>query len=94
MTDHTPTPWMFLDGNAGNYKVIAHQNADRHDIAWTFHGVGEKEQIANARLIAAAPELLESLQNAVALWGHLSTDATQTVWVDQSRAAIAKATGK
>ena len=51
-----------------------------------------KEAEANARLIAAAPELLEALQNMLGL-----TEASDYMGVgeieQQARAAIAKATG-
>ena len=51
-------------------------------------------RFANARLIAAAPELLEALQSVVTHWtsqfersGHKAPS-----WCIQARAAIAKAT--
>ena len=51
-----------------------------------------RETRANARLIAAAPELLEALRAVDVLFGHLATDSTQRIWLDNARAAIAKAT--
>lgn len=46
---------------------------------------------ADARLIAAAPELLEALKNLVQVASHL--DACQGT-VEEARAAIAEATGE
>jgi len=46
------------------------------------------EIAANARLISAAPELLEALKWAV---DNPNDDA---YWIEQARAAIAKATGE
>jgi hypothetical protein len=50
---------------------------------------GRQIALANARLIAAAPDLLESLEDLVALYPLDSTDGIITA----ARAAIAKATG-
>jgi hypothetical protein len=62
---------------------------------------GAEVQDANGRLIAAAPELLEALQDMLAVhgvrWEHARGDSSiPTSWVELSekaRAAIAKATG-
>lgn len=54
-TTHTPSPW-FTQQSTG---LLRGKNGEH--IA-TIHPV-KKEQEANARLIAAAPELLEALQN-------------------------------
>jgi hypothetical protein len=51
------------------------------------HGTDEESK-ANARLIAAAPDLLEALQYVLSAHGEQLTDA-----FDQARKAIAKATG-
>lgn len=55
-----------------------------------IHEVSAEEAKANARLLAAAPELLSNLQFAVAL---LTPIAGHTVQVERMRAAIAKAQG-
>ena len=55
-------------------------------------GRSDKEICANARLIAAAPELLEALKGMLEVFGDefgMDTSAT----VDYARHAIAKATG-
>lgn len=52
------------------------------------------EVIANASLIAAAPQMFECLVNARALWGHRSTDAPQMKWLEEVDAALSKALGE
>ena len=80
---HTPGPW----GVVANPLRVVSERGDHicGDMEWNddYH--------ANARLIAAAPELLESLQNAVG-WLNYGTDSERHA-VDMARAAIAKATG-
>lgn len=46
-----------------------------------------------ARLLAAAPELLEALKALEALFSPAAKDSTTAAWIDKARAAIAKATG-
>lgn len=73
MSDHTPGPWRVEQesSNDGEAEVIA--AADR-TICWTADtwvdddcGVITDEDRANARLIAAAPELLAALKEMVML---------------------------
>lgn len=56
-TKHTPGPWHV----AANASAIVRDSADR-DIAKTL----DDNREANARLIAAAPDMLEALHSAVA----------------------------
>ena len=49
---------------------------------------GEAGALANARLIAAAPDLLEALRAAVADWDE---EVSRGRWLDAARAAIKKA---
>ncbi len=82
-TQHTPGPWWF-----------AQMDHEGNCVA----GAGDRQlSVAisrpNARLIAAAPELLEACQTLATL---LDTDdwiATGRLAVKQARDAIAKATG-
>jgi hypothetical protein len=99
---HTPGPWVFLeDGrtetpeNACEPLTICGPKAD--DLANVYSNddatvsIARAQAVANARLIAAAPDLLEALLNVMAmesLWGRTGTIP------DQARAAIAKATGQ
>lgn len=50
---------------------------------------------ANARLISAAPDLLEALELALKYWADRQQRYRNRapIWVQEARAAIAKATG-
>lgn len=101
-TQHTPGPWAYSTSQEGwSYTVNIFQ-ADNaaptdgwSDVAYiikTCAGEQQAIQEANARLIAAAPELLEALREACKQARHPDYD-----WpLDLQRevdAAIAKATG-
>ena len=79
---HTPGPWH----TAGDQGVQIRSQRDQIAKVWTMRG---NEWKANARLIAAAPELLEALKAVLAnsLDSKGLADAHK-----QARAAIAKAT--
>ena len=75
MNDHTPGPW-YVDGTDGIYS--AGPGTEQHPlpagVTWRVVGHGairgrrdEQEVRANARLIAAAPEMYDMLQRAVEL---------------------------
>ncbi|WP_313044990.1 hypothetical protein [Brevundimonas sp.] len=58
----------------------------------------QREAIANARLIAAAPDLLEAAKNFIR-WAEEPADgsvgmAREQGWLEQARAAIARARGE
>ena len=82
MSKHTPGPWH----TAGEQGVQIRSAKDQIAKVWTMRG---NEWKANARLIAAAPELLEALKLARSIIGH--PDDAHTQMID---AAIAKATGE
>lgn len=92
VTKHTPGPW-FIDGNVirgdkqrnGSISIACTLNIAYPYGRWS----GESEQ-ANARLIAAAPELLEALQDMVDYYGTASASVEA---LHKARSAIAKATG-
>ena len=91
---HTPGPWRvgYLDCNKQSVVMSEHI-----EIATCWHhsvGSIEKEMHANAALIAAAPDLLETLQVLLSL--HDACVDTADAWnasMEEARAAIAKATG-
>lgn len=100
-TGYTPGPWMYeVVTGKGNGFVCCRINAPGTHGAVGFAGTyanndarSKAEAITNARLIAAAPELLAALIRLtaeVAANDHEITYAT----FDAARATITKATGK
>lgn len=97
-TKHTPGPW-FVTGAMTKYiearigcgmvqEVAAVGPTDADG------GYGE-QQHANASLVAAAPELLDALEDALhGVEGNHPLDADIHSWQDAARAAIAKAKGQ
>lgn len=69
MSKHTPGPWrvdaaLDEDGNPLFVQVLTAQN---YEVANTANGnFGDATELANARLIAAAPEILEALRLCIA----------------------------
>lgn len=66
MAGYTPGPWKY-DPGAGCKRIKggksgAHRQAQYNDVAYTVGCYREEVDEANARLIAAAPELLEALE--------------------------------
>lgn len=101
MNKHTPGPWDVLNskkeewyGRPLDYWTVTAKDRDLWICASPeWDPEHDEESTANARLIAAAPELLEALQKIVAAadgegWSQL--DAT----LANARAAIAKARGE
>jgi hypothetical protein len=86
-TKHTPGPWVAID-----HEIFAdNQSRNIADVWISFANIEDEEAKANARLIAAAPDLLEALEAFAeyaekGTWGSLDP-------VTQARAAIAKAKG-
>jgi hypothetical protein len=91
MSKHTPGPWVFFDDHPE--KVVYHIREKNHlyDIATIYRYESNPiDTLADARLIAAAPELLEALEALlvqVEQYGHKPE-------CDAARAAIAKAKGE
>jgi hypothetical protein len=94
-TQHTKGPWV------ENRRYIEKDD----DLICEMFGEDISERDANARLIAAAPDLLDALKDAYALAvGHATTyqfqhelgelHPTHQESLDKARAAIAKATGE
>lgn len=88
-TTHTPGPWTHHPED----NIITDASG-RRLIEWQARSVSVsvEERDANARLIAAAPELLEALAALIGCIDHGSDNPT--LKLDAARAAIAKATGE
>jgi hypothetical protein len=98
MSKHTPGPWtLFQDQSVKHYAGIEAGKLSIVSIGYPelipsmddsgVHGRTEEEALANAYLIAAAPDLLEALEAAVA---YPLIDS----WFETATAAIDKAKGK
>ena len=95
-TSHTPGPWSYENEGQTVYvgdQIEGQWIAQVRGWGWLQKlKNGEAVQDANGRLIAAAPELLEALQNIID-----SVDKSHAVILvplaANARAAIAKATG-
>lgn len=89
MNKHTPGPWHVVEGKLTKSALEVHANS--RAICELWRRGNAKTELANARLIAAAPEMLEALQmiaNELPCLDNLMSDK------EIARAAIAKATGK
>lgn len=90
-TKHTPGPWNFAKSDIdGRYSIYGNGPLAYCGDTGAVNGDGE----ANARLIAAAPDLLVALKALVgeADLGEVDLDDDRAK-LEQARAAIAKATG-
>ncbi len=92
MSKHTPAPWRV------NFKKFSEIKAENGALIATANNLNGLENLqANARLIAAAPELLKALKETTAAlkaaWDSriLPADAISGEIVRQNIAAIAKA---
>ena len=86
-TQHTPGPWL-----AG--QTITAADPDRAPGSYERITIASRvNNMANARLIAAAPELLAALIGLLEQADLGEVDAETAPLVEAARAAIAKATG-
>lgn len=100
---HTPGPWGWSHREipSGNYSTQVYDANEKEiaTIAWypvRQNNITTTSREANARLIAAAPELLEALRELISIV-HIHQTATENrfAWAEMPLAAeaIAKATG-
>lgn len=93
---HTPGPWAIdNDGETPNAIVTSTHYEDRDEDVCEVYGEDDETRKANARLIAAAPRLLEALQRMAFAFGHGIEEARilQPTALDIARDAIIEATG-
>lgn len=99
---HTPGPWKIFDEgdhfpgiDADEMTIILWGNEDENV---GVQGHSKDERLANARLIAAAPELLECLvwamrEGRLSYSARTSSNRAHCDAIDRAKAVIAKATG-
>ena len=91
---HTPGPWFNANGMDDCNVYVATTDKTSTIRIVSCHGVFvEGERKANARLIAAAPELLEALKMTLPHLPHSIGDVLHPA-LSQARAAIARAKGE
>ena len=86
--DHTPGPWFVKESVVTQQLMIRGDGGNVCGVYLTSKGERMPQQ-GNARLIAAAPELLEACKQALDALKH-----EDTIEVDLLRAAIGKAEGQ
>ena len=100
MSKHTPGPWILsgpmgtghLHGREPEFRVYAHRTLFL-EVCADPDGYAHGENEANARLIAAAPELLETLREVRKQARHPDYDWSLDLQREVD-AVIAKATGE
>jgi len=92
MSGHTPGPWRLQLGKGVQFDYIINTKKDQPVACFShYKQFTKKETKANARLIAAAPDLLavvKELEESASYWSEY--DVPLGI-VDRLRAAIAKA---
>ena len=85
----TPGPWTFTRPHPGQYAIIPAKHEKRGDM-WTLAYIRDFQanDEANARLIAAAPEMAEAL---AALLSHDGETVTDGIGVEHDSEALEQA---
>lgn len=100
MSEHTPGPWTFHLPHSSDYWAPAFIKVSGSIVAEAFSRNGFQERDANARLIAASPQLLEACEAMLAQFEHWLPQLTseergvEIEPVRMARSAISKARGE
>jgi hypothetical protein len=91
--NHTPGPWQYAFEGGTVAFIVESDGTTVAKLSTTENSTAHSALPANARLIAAAPDLLAHLEFAVKLLEGISILGA-TAQVDAMRAVIAKARGE
>lgn len=100
MTKHTPSPWWFSETSQGEFRVgqgdayIATVHGPRLEEGVKFGVFDAGDARDNARLIAAAPDLLKAAQAMLSCCYDLERNDETLAAVKMTMKAIATATGE
>jgi hypothetical protein len=106
MSKHTPGPWKTYYAGPFNEDLIVTQigggamydpgcGSQVASISFQPGGAKGEEMVANARLIAAAPDLLKLLREVMDVVEVVLDDESEMdTWLDHAHAAIAKVEGR
>ena len=96
-TKHTQGPFSVAE-TRHKYDIVIRGPKNEPIALVLIAGFSKKEGAANATLLAAAPDLLEALQNIAEYWNQDQNEAAMAdaCWhaIHTARAALAKATGE
>ena len=98
MSKHTPGPWTVGPAfdNDGQPEIIIEHQTPAGNLVVAVALAGLQGQEANARLIAAAPDLLEALEHimrCIPMGGFAQIHHGSSTW-EQIDAAVSKARGE
>ena len=90
---HTPGPWLIEAQNSHTGAIATVHNTTDVWVEiwsenWIVTGMGPEEQSANARLIAAAPDLLRALASLTDLTSCIEQPADEAIAEEVNRAVI------
>lgn len=93
---HTPGPWTVHMPGSVRACDGSHDTVDgcRTIVEAEIIGIPRAEAEANARLIAAAPDLLQLVREALDAFENRESVINIRDWVTSARAAIARAEGR
>lgn len=90
MNKHTPGPWAFAKYSNKQFGLGKQGEGAFFFLQCVHDTANDPEAIADARLISAAPDLLEALRGLISVFSSNSTEQE----IISAREAIAKATGE
>lgn len=94
---HTQGPWRLETDYPKGFLILKDEPHPSHDPVWTVANVNAcmgAESKSNARLIAAAPDLLAALKAMLSMFGdHEQYDDDSAQVIAEAREALAKAEG-
>lgn len=98
MSKHTPGPWQYSFEGGTVAFILESDGATVAKISVTENSTAHSTLAANARLIAAAPELLAALKDCVFWYANRDDELwpfeKQPPEIQRAMAAIAKAEGR
>ena len=89
MSSHTPGPWKIWVDNEVRVRTVSTRPKN---ITKVFNYGDQDTTFANARLIAAAPEMYEMLSKLLKFEGYAFNECEALVWKD-ARALLARIKG-
>ncbi len=86
--EHTQGPWHLVISETYKYQIDVIPEGECSPICVVYGSIDDGENGANARLIAAAPDLLEALGHVIGYF-----DGWRGDYINQAYAALSKANG-